>query len=131
MSATGIPGQSYSREATSIVNSSAVSPLELYTRIFGPGFADPNDASFEPDPRTLLRRSALSAVMEDAARLERQLGSHDKQRLDQYLTSLRQLEQQIEVSLTPPDLAGCAKPAAPAGEDVGSDLERAVATHEI
>ena len=131
MSATGIPGQSYSREATSIVNSSAVSPLELYTRIFGPGFADPNDASFQPDPRTLLRQSALSAVLEDAARLERQLGSHDKQRLDQYLTSLRQLEQQIEVSLTPPDLAGCAKPAAPAGEDVGSDLERAVATHEL
>ena len=110
MSATGIPGQSYSREATSIVNASAVSPLELYTRIFGPGFADPNDASFEPDPRTLLRRSALSAVLEDAARLERQLGSHDKQRLDQYLTSLRQLEQQIEVSLTPPNLAAARSP---------------------
>jgi len=131
MSATGIPGQSYSREATSIVNSSTVSPLELYTRIFGPGFADPNDASFEPDPRTLLRKSALSAVMADATRLERQLGSHDKQRLDQYLTSLRQLEQQIQVSLTPPDLDACTKPAAPGGEDVGSDLERAIATHDL
>ena len=39
---------------------------------------------------------ALSAVLGDVARLEGQLGSHDKQRLDQYLTSLRQLEQQIE-----------------------------------
>jgi len=131
LSATGVPGQSYSRESTSIVNASAVSPLELYTRVFGPGFADPNDASFEPDPRTLLRKSALSAVLDDVARLEGKLGSHDKQRLDQYLTSLRQLEQQIEVSLTPPDLDACAKPAAPAGEDVGSDLERAVATHDL
>lgn len=131
LSATGVPGQSYSRESTSIVNASAVSPLELYTRVFGPGFADPNDASFEPDPRTLLRRSALSAVLDDLKRLESRLGSHDKQRLDQYLTSLRQLEQQIEVSLTPPDLDACAKPAAPAGEDVGSDLERAVATHDL
>lgn len=131
LSATGVPGQSYSRESTSIVNASAVSPLELYTRVFGPGFADPNDASFEPDPRTLLRKSALSAVLDDVARLESRLGSHDRQRLDQYLTSLRQLEQQIEVSLTPPDLDACAKPAAPTGEDVGSDLERAVATHDL
>ncbi len=131
MSATGIPGQSYSREGTSVVNASTVSPLELYTRIFGPGFADPNEGPFTPDPRTLLRRSALSAVLEDAARLERQLGSHDKQRLDQYLTSLRQLEQQIEVSLTPPNLEACEKPDPPAGEDIGSDLERAVATHRL
>lgn len=131
VSATGVPGQSYSRESTSVVNAAAVSPLELYTRIFGPGFADPNDASFEPDPRTLLRKSALSAVLEDTKRLESRLGSHDRQRLDQYLTSLRQLEQQIEVSLSPPDLEACAKPAAPAGEDVGSDLERTVATHDL
>lgn len=131
MSCTGVPGQSYSRESTSIVNASAVSPLELYTRIFGPGFADPNDASFEPDPRTLLRRSALSAVLADVKRLESRLGSHDQQRLDQYLTSLRQLEQQIEVSLTPPDLDACEKPAPPDGEDVGSDLERTVATHDL
>lgn len=131
MSATGVPGQSYSRESGSIVNASAVSPLELYARLFGPGFADPNDGAFEPDPRTLLRRSALAAVMEDAARLERRLGSHDKQRLDQYLTSLRQLEQQIELSLSPPNLEACTKPAAPAGEDVGSDLERSVATHRL
>lgn len=131
MSATGIPSQSYSRAGTSLVNAAAVSPLELYARLFGPGFADPGDASFQPDARTLLRRSALSAVREDTARLERRLGSHDRARLDQYLTSLRQLEQQIEISLRPPDLAACRKPAAPTGEDIGSDLERAVATHRL
>lgn len=130
ISATGVPGQSYSRESTSIVNAAAVSPLELYARIFGPGFADPNDASFEPDPRTLLRKSALSAVLEDTRRLEGRLGSHDRQRLDQYLTSLRQLEQQIEVSLTPPNLEGCAKPGTPSDQAIGSDLETAVATHD-
>ena len=130
VSPTGVPGQSYSRQSTSIVNAAAVSPLELYTRVFGPGFADPNDSSFEPDPRTLLRRSALSAVLEDTKRLEGQLGSHDRQRLDQYLTSLRQLEQQIEISLSPPNLEACAKPAAPGTDAIGSDLETAVATHD-
>jgi hypothetical protein len=131
MAATGVPAQSYSRERTSIVNSSSVSPLELYTRIFGPEFADPNDGSFMPDPRTVLRRSALSAIMEDAARLERRLGSHDRQRLDQYFTSLRQLERQLEISLTPPDLEACVRPEAPASEDVGSDLVQAVSSHRL
>src|SRR5690606_12098024 len=81
VSATGVPGHSYSRESTNSVNASAVSPLELYARVFGAEFADPNDSSFQPDPRILLRRSALSAILEDAARLERRLGSHDRQRL--------------------------------------------------
>jgi len=132
MSATGTPTDSYSRESASIVNASAVSPVELYARIFGPEFRDPSDDEFMPDPHTLLRQSALSAVGEDAARLEKVLGSHDRQRLDQYFTSLRQLERQIEVSLAgPPDLAACARPPGPAGEDVGADLTQATATHAL
>ena len=132
MSATGTPTDSYSRESASIVNASAVSPLELYARIFGPEFRDPSDDEFMPDPRTVLRQSALSAVGEDAARLEKVLGSHDRQRLDQYFTSLRQLERQIEVSLAgPPDLAACARPPGPAGEDLGADLTQATATHAL
>ena len=131
ISCTGVPTQSYSRESQSIVNSSNVSPLELYARIFGPDFFDPRDGELEPDPRTVLRQSVLSAVGEDAAQLERLLGSHDRQRLDQYLTSLRQLEQQIEVSLRPPDLEACRRPASPRNENIGTDLEQAVSTHRL
>lgn len=131
VNATGVPGQSYSRASESIVNASTVSPLELYGRVFGPGFFDPSQGPFVPDPRTVLRRSVLSAVGEDAARLTAQLGSHDRQRLDQYLTSLRQLENQIEVSLSPPDLAACTRPRAPAGEQVGTELAQAKKTHQL
>jgi len=131
LNATGVPGQTYSRASESIVNASTVSPLELYTRVFGPGFIDPSSGPFTPDPQTLLRQSVLSAVQDDAMRLQQQLGSHDRQRLDQYFTSLRQLENQIEVSLNPPDLEACAKPRAPAGEDVGTDLEQAKSTHRL
>src|SRR5262249_55720897 len=46
MCATGTPTDSYSRESASIVNASAVSPLELYARIFGPEFRDPGDDEF-------------------------------------------------------------------------------------
>jgi len=131
VNATGVPGQSYSRESESIVNASTVSPLELYTRIFGPEFFDPSEGPFVPDPKTVLRQSVLSAVREDAARLERQLGSHDKQRLDQYFTSLRQLENQIAVSLMPPDLAACRRPSAPEGENPGTELAQAQSTHRL
>jgi hypothetical protein len=128
---TGVPTQSYSRESESIINASSVSPLELYARIFGPDFFDPGDGEFVPDPRTVLRQSILSAVSEDAARLEKLLGSHDRQRLDQYLTSLRQLEKQIEVSLSPPNLEACRRPEQPGNEDVGTELSQAHATHRM
>ena len=131
VNATGVPAQSYSRESQSIVNASTVSPLELYGRIFGADFFDPREGPFVPDPKTVLRKSVLSAVRDDAMRLETMLGSHDRQRLDQYFTSLRQLENQIEVSLTPPDLAACMRPRAPSGETVGTDLEQAKSTHHL
>ncbi|MEO8605965.1 MAG: DUF1552 domain-containing protein, partial [bacterium] len=57
VNATGVPGQSYSRASESIVNASTVSPLELYTRVFGSGFIDPRGGPFTPDPKTLLRQS--------------------------------------------------------------------------
>jgi hypothetical protein len=131
VNATGVPGQSYSRASESIINASTVSPLELYGRIFGADFFDPRQGPFVPDPKTVLRKSVLSAVREDAQRLESALGSHDRQRLDQYFTSLRQLENQIEVSLTPPDLEACTRPRAPAGENVGTDLDQAKSTHRL
>ena len=130
MAATGVPGQSYSRASQSIVNASTVSPLELYTRLFGPDFVAPG-GSHTPDPRTVLRQSLLSAVREDAQRLEARLGSHDRQRLDQYFTSLRQLENQIERSLDPPDLAACTRPRPPAGEHLGTDLDQTTSTHRL
>lgn len=131
LAATGVPGQSYSRASQSIVNASTVSPLELYTRVFGPDFVAPGDGGQPPDPRTLLRQSVLSAVRDDAGRLESRLGSHDRQRLDQYFTSLRQLENQIELSLSPPDLAACSRPRPPMGEQLGTDLEQTTSTHRM
>ncbi len=131
LSATGVPSQTYSRESDSIQNASLVSPIEAYNRIFGDDFFDPNDGPFLPDAKTILRGSALSAVSDDVKRLEKRLGSHDKQRLDQYLTSLRQLERQIEISLSPPNLEACRRPAAPRREDIGTEVSQANATHDL
>ncbi|MCZ6643311.1 MAG: DUF1552 domain-containing protein, partial [Gammaproteobacteria bacterium] len=74
MAATGNSRHSNSLRDVSSVNPAEPSPFALYTRVFGSGFADPNAAEFTPDPRLLLRKSALSIVTEDRLRLERQLG---------------------------------------------------------
>jgi len=130
--ATGSPRHSYSLRDAAAKNPSEVSPLALYQRVFGAGFRDPNAGEFVPDPEVLLRRSAISAVGEDLARLERELGSHDRQRLDAYLTSLRQLEHQLALQLAaPPPLAACRIPSAPPATEVSADIDQALANHAL
>ena len=43
-------------------------------------------------------RSILDAVAGQARSLQRQVGSHDRERLDQYFTSVRELEQRLQMS---------------------------------
>jgi len=128
--ATGSPRHTYSLRDATARNPSEVSPLALYQRVFGGGFRDPNAGGFVPDPEVVLRRSAISAVGEDVKRLERELGSHDRQRLDAFLTSLRQLEHQLALQLeAPPPLAACRIPGAPEASEISADVERALANH--
>ena len=130
--ATGSPRHSYSIRDAASKNASEVSPLALYQRVFGGGFSDPNADEFVPDPEILLRKSAISLVAEDLKRLARELGSHDRQRLDAYLTSLRQLEHQLALQLeAPPPLAACRVPGAPAATEVSASIEKALANHAL
>ena len=52
----------WSARSSNGMNPSEVSPLALYTRIFGPEFKDPNAANFVPDPHVMVHHSVLSAV---------------------------------------------------------------------
>lgn len=132
ISATGDPKISYSRRSASVLNPPEVSPVALYTRIFGPGFQDPNAAQFTPDPRVMLRQSVLSVVGEDRRRLLRQVGSHDRARLEDYFTALRQSEQQLQIQLTaPPPAQACSVPPRPADGPVGGEIEEAATNHRL
>jgi len=132
MSCTGNPNQSYSYESQGVFNAPELSPMALYTRVFGPEFADPNDDTFVPDPRLMLRQSVLSVVKDDRERLLQQVGAHDKQRLDQYFTSVRQLEQQIDVLLKgPPDLDSCSKAPVPGQESLGTEVGQSMSTNRL
>src|SRR5579863_8886269 len=91
MAATGGETDSYSSSGGNAINPPEISPLSLYNRVFGTGFQDPNAASFTPDPDTVLRHSVLSGFTEERATLMREASAADRQKLDAYFTSVREL----------------------------------------
>ncbi len=114
----GDPRDSWSARTSSGRQPAEVSPLALYTRIFGPEFKDPNAAEFTPDPQIMVRRSVLSGVSEERQDLMRNLGATDRARLDNYFTSLRSLEQKLDIQLQKPEpLPACTKPKQPEKEE--------------
>ena len=132
MACTGQSGVSYSMRAGATVNPSETDPVSLYQRLFGPGFADPNAAEFKPDPAIMLRQSVLAAVKDDRDALLKAVGAADRQRIEQYFTSIRQTEQQLGVMLEKPGPAeACVVPKAPAPIELGPTWEFAEKTHAL
>lgn len=119
---------SWSKRSGSAANPSEISPVELYTRVFGSGFADPNAAQFTPDPMVMARRSVLSAVSHQRKDLMTQLGASDRARLDEYFTAIREIEQQLTLEMQKPaPLQACtiaARPDAAAEWTVVDDAAR-------
>jgi hypothetical protein len=131
ISATGNPRDSYTARNTGTRNSAEVDPAVLYVRIFGPDFADPNKADFKPNPADMARRSVLSGVKEQSDQFVRDLGTADKIRMDEYFTSVRQLEQQIDLQLQKPaPLEACAIPSKPMDGVIGTELDTVLANHK-
>jgi len=101
--ATGDVRDSFSYENGNSVNAPEWSPLRFYQRLFGADFQDPNALSFTPDPRVLVRKSSLSVVLDEARKLNKELGTEDRARLDQYFTGLRDLERRFDLQLEKPE----------------------------
>jgi hypothetical protein len=129
---TGNPNSSLSKRSGDTRNPAEISPAALYGRIFGPEFRDPNAANFTPDPVMMARRSVLAGVTEQAGRLRRQLGASDRAHLDQYFTSLRELEQQLALQLQrPAPLAACTRSEAPPQTPIGTEVEEVTLNHRL
>src|SRR3954454_7548707 len=103
--ASGDPKQSYSSLGGANFLPSEPTPLSLYKRLFGPAFQDPTKGGWKPDPQILMQKSVLSAVSEDRHRVMQKLGAGDRARMDQYFTSVRQTELQMEAELQRPNIA--------------------------
>ncbi len=131
--ATGDVRSVVSYENASTPNPSEASPLNFYTRLFGPDFQDPNAPAFTPSPKVMVRKSALSAVSDQIQELNKKVGAEDKIRLDQYFTGLRHLEQQFDQQLTKPEPLAACHPAKAMKEDakLGNLAELVQARHNM
>jgi hypothetical protein len=75
-------------------NPTETDPRLVFERLFGNG--DPAETAESRALRDRHRKSILDFVMEDARALQASLGKTDQRKLDEYLTSVRELEMRIE-----------------------------------
>ena len=69
-------------------------PRLVFERLFGSGKPGERQRNF--DQRMTQQRSILDFVMDDAKAMQRQLGRNDQQKLDEYLTGVREIESRIQ-----------------------------------
>ncbi|MDA0282945.1 MAG: DUF1552 domain-containing protein [Planctomycetota bacterium] len=69
-----------------------INPKLVFERLFGGENGSPGDRA----KRAKYRRSILDVVADDAQRLSKSLGKTDRQKIDEYFTSVREIEQRIE-----------------------------------
>lgn len=123
---------SYSYRDAGSPNPSETSPLALYQRLFGEGFQNPNDAVFTPDPGYMVHKSVLSAVQEERRALLQVVGAEDRHRLDEYFTSVRELEQKMALQLQPPaPVENFTMPAPPSAFTVDAEIDNVMENHRI
>jgi hypothetical protein len=68
-------------------------PRALFERLFG---ADADEPAAARARRLEMRRSILDEVLGSTSRLQAALGGSDRRKLDEYLTSVREIERQVE-----------------------------------
>lgn len=84
-------------------------PRQVFDRLFA-GF-DPDRTSTEGQKRRMLDKSLLDYVLADIQKLQQQLGAGDRAKLDEYFTSVRQVESRLDAE--PNDTVSCEFPSRP------------------
>jgi hypothetical protein len=75
-------------------NPPEINPRVVFERMFGN--ADPNETPAARARRRQYQKSILDLVQEDSARLQRELGSTDRRKMDEYMTAVRDIEQRLD-----------------------------------
>ena len=91
--------ESFSRRSATALNASQPSPVALYKDLFGADFKDPSAANLAPDPIVMARKSVLSAITDKREDMMSRVGASDRARLDEYFTSLRAMENRLQIQL--------------------------------
>lgn len=70
-----------------------VEPRNAFDRLFGNG--DPNESAAARAKRNMYDKSVLDFVQDHARTLQRDLGTTDRRKLDEYFTAIREVEKRI------------------------------------
>src|SRR5678816_3193349 len=73
-----------------------INPRAVFERFFANGL--PKEMGESAKRRQLFRKSILDFVLEDAQSLSQKVNGRDKQKLDEYLTAVREIEQRVEAA---------------------------------
>ncbi|HYX32822.1 MAG TPA: DUF1552 domain-containing protein [Oligoflexus sp.] len=94
-------------------------PRDVFDQLFG-GMAVPTSGNGDSALAKIRRRkqSVLDFVMQDAKALKSKVGLTDKQRMDQYLEGIYEMEANLNKEITAPQ---CTVPSRPASGPTGSD----------
>ena len=88
-------------------------PRSVFDRLFSNG--DPRESAEAKARREQDNKSVLDYVLQDAKRFQNNLGAGDRNKVDEYLTAVREIELRLEraASAPPPPIpAGAVRPAA-------------------
>jgi hypothetical protein len=96
-------------------------PRLVFERLFGAG--PPSERVANLKRRQQEQQSILDFVLEDASAIQRSLNGRDRQKLDQYLTSVREIEERIERTERMP----VANPAVDSPAGIPPDFEEHIA----
>lgn len=94
-----------------------VDPRRLFDRLFREG--EDGETPEERAARLAHRRSVLDLVRDDARRLARRIGADDRRKLDEYETSVRELERRLARAADGGDAPDSARPDAGIPKDRG------------
>jgi hypothetical protein len=95
-------------------------PAKMFTRIFTSGAPM---GQMTVDQSVAQRKSVLDFVLAESGRLEQRLGTTDRQRLDEHLALVRDLESRLSVSTPVVTQASCN--SIPAVQNAGDPLDKA------
>jgi len=102
-------------------------PLNAFNRLFGTSMTSGNAGNAAnaaaAAKQTLYRKSVLDSVTADIAAISARGSAADQAKMDQYLTSLRQLETQITTNPPPPSSACMPGTPPPAGRPTDMNIQ--------
>jgi hypothetical protein len=81
-------------------------PAEIFKLLFGGAMTNPDTANQAEQLRLAKQKSILDFVKQDISTVNTSLGASDRQILDQYLTSIREVEKRIAALSTTPTPGG-------------------------